>query len=321
MCYAHLTVKQRYQIEGWKQRGCPVARMARKLGVHRSTIYRELARGGHARQGYLAWRAEAKAARRRRRSAANHRSKPHALWRLIRRLIARDWSPEQVRGYLKRFHGPAASVPAIYAHLRRVRELAQAHLRYGRRRHRWGKHSTGSLPPDRSRIEARPAAVARRRQPGHWEGDTLMGSSRSPHRLLALVERTSRYLRLRRPAGKGSLAGQVAKTTARALRRLPIRSLTLDNGTEFARFRQISQALACRVYFTHPHSPWERGTCENTIGLLRQYIPKGTSGVHLTTAQIHAIEHKLNQRPRKCLGFKTPAEVLLHAHPPVALRT
>ena len=202
MCYAHLTLAQRYQIEPLMQAGCPVACIARKLRVHRCTIYRELNRGAHWREGYVAGHAQDKAARRGRRSAANHPAKPAALWRLIRRLIGLDWSPEQVRGYLNRFDHPVVSVPAIYAHLHRQRRgggRLYEHLRYGRRRHRWGRHSPGSLPPTRPSIHSRPAHVQERRLPGHWEGDTLMGNPHSPHRLLALVERVSRCLRLRRP--------------------------------------------------------------------------------------------------------------------------
>ena len=100
-----------------------------------------------------------------------------------------------------------------------------------------------------------------------------------------------------------------------------VTGLDFDNGSEFAAFAKIARGLDCSIYFADTHSPWQRGTCENTIGLLRQYIPKGTSGRHLTNAQLQAIENKLNNRPRKCLGYKTPAEVLLGADPPVALRT
>ena len=324
MCYAHLTRAQRYQIEQLLQGSCSVTGIARKLHVHRSTIYRELKRGRRSAEGYLAWYAHESAERRARRSAANHRTKPESLWRLIRRLIRLDWSPEQAQGYLERFGHPLASVPAIYAHVRtrrRVQPLLHEHLRYGKRKYPWGRHSSGSLPVDRHRIHTRPASVERRHTIGHWEGDTLMGHPSSPHRLLSLVERASRFVRLRRPKGGPFISSRVANTATRVLRRVPFRSLTLDNGTEFANYRRIESALSCKVYFADPHSPWQRGTCENTIGLVRQYIPKGSSGAHLTCAQIQRIENKLNHRPRKCLGFKTPAEVLLKAKPPVALRT
>ncbi len=324
MYYAHLTQSQRYQIEVLNQAKAPVHRIARKLGVHRSTVYRELKRGSRKRQSYVAWCAQEAAERRARRSAANHPSKPDSLWRLIRRLIRHDWSPDEARGYLERFGHALASVPAIYAHLHRHQRHSAAlheHLRYGKRKSLWGRHSSGGMPADRPSIRSRPAHVERRRTPGHWEGDTLMGNPKHSHRLLSLVERSSRYLCLRRPQGDYGLSSKVATTTARALRRLPTRSITFDNGSEFSEYLRIIQALDCKIYFADTHSPWQRGTCENTIGLIRQYIPKGTSGAHLSIAQIQAIEHKLNHRPRKCLGYKTPAEVLLQAEPPVALRT
>jgi IS30 family transposase len=323
MCYAHLTQHQRYQIEAAIQAKEPVSCIARKLSVHRSTVYRELRRGRHRPQGYLAWYAQERAERRARRSAANHPTQPDSLWRLIRRLIRLEWSPEEVRGYLHRFERPLVSVPAIYAHLRRHRRRGgrlHEHLRYGRRYHRWGHHSSVGLPAHRPSIHSRPAQVQQRRVPGHWEGDTLTGGSRI-HKLLALVERKSRFLRLRKPPSRALLSRSIAQATLGALRSLPTRSITFDNGSEFSHYALIEQRLGCKIYFADPHSPWQRGTCENTIGLIRQYVPKGSSGKHLSAAQIARIEHKLNHRPRKCLGFKTPAEVLLQAEPPVALRT
>ena len=327
MCYAHLTRSQRYQIEVLKQADVPVDRIAHKLGVHRSTVYRELNRGGRKRQAYVAWYAQEAAEQRSCRSAANHPTKPAALWRVVHSLIRLDWSPEQARGYLDRFEHPLVSVPAIYAHLRRQRRgggVLFGHLRFGRKYRPWGRHSHGAISPDRPSIHSRPAAAEQRLQPGHWEGDTLVGGYRAtgrPRRMLSLVERYSRYLRLRRPQNQWSLPIEVAKSTTNALRRFAVRSITFDNGVEFADYPVIAKALGCKIYFADPGHPEQRGTCENTIGLVRQYIPKGTSGSHLSAAQIRTIENKLNNRPRKCLGFKMPAEVFLGAKPPVALRT
>ena len=321
MCYAHLTQTQRYQIEQLLQANCSVSCIARKLGVHRSTIYRELNRGARSRHGYVAWYAQETAERRARRSAANHRTKPDSLWRLIGRLIRLDWSPEQAQGYLDRFDHPLASVPAIYAHVRGEQGRGGGlyeHLRFGHKRNRWGHHPKGLQSRSRSSIHDRPAHVQLRQEAGHWEGDTLIGSSRL-HRLLALVERKSRYLLLRRPAHP--LAQDIAHSAIAALRPLPTYSITFDNGSEFADYQRIQDRLKCPVFFADPYKPWQRGTCENTIGLVRQYIPKGSSARHLSHNKIQRIADKLNHRPRKCLGFKTPAEVFLCAQPPVALRT
>ena len=319
MCYAHLTRAQRYQIEELLQQGCEVSCIARKLGVHRSTIYRELNRGTHSRHGYVAWYAQEAAERRARRSAANHPVKPAALWQRVRGYLRRDWSPEQIRGWMNRFGEPTASAPAIYAHIHADRTRGgtlHEHLRYARRRRKWGSGSHG-LPSGRPSIRNRPHHVLKRQQPGHWEGDTFTGAHNRYH-TLTLVERKSRFLVLRRPLH--AYSEHIAQSTIRALRDRPARSITFDNGPQFALYERIAKALDCAIYFADPGRPYQRGTCENTIGLIRQYIPKGTSGHHLSRRRLQSIADKINHRPRKRLGFKTPAEVHLKILPPVALR-
>ena len=323
MHYAHLTQSERYQIELGIQAGLNGHQIGRKLGRDPGTISREIKRGGSSMLGYNSEHAQQAAERRARRSAANARTIAPPVRHRIAQLIRRDWSPEQVCGYLDRFKVPGASVPTIYAQIRRNRDqggVLYEHLRYGKRPVLWGRHSSGGLPPGRVSIRHRPSEVELRSDAGHWEGDTLIGSRTHPHHLLSLVERCSRFLRLRRPEGGHKLSDRVARTTIDALQSLNAQSITFDNGSEFAAFERIAKRLDCNVYFADTHSPWQRGTCENTIGLVRQYIPKGTSGWRMTNAQIQLIEDKLNQRPRKCLGYKTPAEVLLRADPPVALR-
>ncbi len=323
MEYAHLTQAERYQIEQGVLAGLSARQIAAKLGRHHSTISREFSRGRVA-SGYRSAEAERLARRRARRSAANARKVSGSLRRLIGQLLRRDWSPDEIRGYLDRFGHVLASVPTIYSQIRRNRQAGgelHEHLRYGKRRPLWGRPSGGGLPKERTSIRHRPATIEQRRRPGDWEGDTLNGSRAQTHRLLTLVDRYSRFLKLRHPQNGQSLSERIANTAIDALADLPSHSITFDNGSEFAAFAKIARGLDCSIYFADTHSPWQRGTCENTIGLLRQYIPKGTSGRHLTNAQLQAIENKLNNRPRKCLGYKTPAEVLLGADPPVALRT
>ena len=323
MYYTHLTRKERYQIERLTQQGVAVAQIARKLRVHRSSIYRERRRGGGGL--YVAACAQAAAERRARRSAANHPRKPAALWRSVARRLLRDWSPEQIWGRAKLLGRPSVSAPAIYAWIRRQgargRRLFE-HLRYAWRRELrrlnpwpvWRK-----LP--RPSIRERPRQARDRRQPGHWEGDTLRGAARSNHHLLALVERSSRYLVLRRPSRKRALSASIARSVVQALEPLPARSITFDNGSEFARYRDIRSGLGCPVFFADPRSPNQRATCENTIGLIRQYIPKGADLRRIWQDHLPLIERRLNQRPRKCLGYRTPMEVLFNQLPDVALRT
>jgi len=314
MHFTHLTQEERYQIQLGIEAGLTKAAIARRIGRDRSTVYRELSRGGIDPCGYQAEPAQQAAERRARRSAANHPTKTAMLWRQVRRYLRREWSPEQLQGWLQRFGQGSVSVPAIYAYVRRVGGRLRQHLRYGRRRYRRGYHPH-HLPKDRPSIHQRPAHVADRRQLGHWEGDTFVGG---PHHTLALVERSSRFLVLSNP--RFSSAPHIARATVSALRNKLVRSITFDNGAQFARYETIRSSLGCAVYFADPYQPNQRATCENTIGLVRQYIPKGSSARHLTNAQLQRIADKINDRPRKCLGFRTPREVL-STRTPVAVRT
>jgi IS30 family transposase len=324
MSYVHLTQTKRYQIEVLNKTGITHARIAEQLGVNPSTICRELKRGKDRHGRYQGEYAHRAALRRRRRSAANARRVPSQVWQSIARFIRRDWSPEQAWGWAQRFDLPKASVPAIYAWIHRLRRNGSPlykHLRYlGRNPRRYRCGPAAWLADGRLSIRNRAAEARLRQQPGHWEGDTLIGSTSNPHRLLTLVERASRYVVIRRPKVHHGLADSVAYSTIHALRRLPTHSITFDNGIEFARHPRIARSLGCPVYFADPGRPDQRGTCENTIGLVRQYIPKGTSGTHLSLEQIQRIANRINDRPRKCLGFRTPNEVLF-SKPPNALRT
>jgi len=324
MSYVHLTQAKRYQIEVLIKTGIAPAVIAEQLGVHPSTICRELKRGKDHHGRYEGEYAQRAALRRRRRSAANARQVPAKVWQWTARFIRWDWSPEQVWGWARRFDLPRASVPAIYAWIHRLRRQGSQlykHLRYlGRNPRRYRCGPAAWLADRGLSIRNRAPEARLRQQPGHWEGDTFIGSRGSVHRLLTLVERASRYLVIRRPKLYSGLSDSVAYSTIHALRCLPTQSITFDNGIEFASHRRIARSLGCPVYFADPGRPDQRGTCENTIGLVRQYIPKGTSGAHLSLGQIQRIAHRINDRPRKCLGFRTPNEVLFNKSPN-ALRT
>jgi IS30 family transposase len=318
MCYAHLTRKQRYQIEELKQANCAVSCIAKKLNVHRSTIYRELKRGRQANCSYRTQHACERALRRSQRSAANHPTKCASVWARVRRYVRRDYSPEQARGWLWRWHRQSVSVPAIYAHIRNDRRAGGRlceHLRYARRRRAWGL--TAHLARNKPSIHDRPKCVLERKQIGHWEGDTFTGTA-NRHHTLTLVERSSRFLIMRHPRLAWSLF--IARAAVNALRGKRALSITFDNGTQFADYKVIAKELDCAIFFADPGRPNQRGTCENTIGLVRQYILKGSSGHNLTRDELQRIADKLNHRPRKCLGFRTPHEVF-YGHTPVALRS
>ena len=323
MYYTHLTFAQRYHIALSLKQGQSVSVIARRIGTHRSTVYRELARGGVRDGSYYAPWADDRARARARSSAANHPTKPPALWRWVARCLRQRASPDQVAGRLVQVCPTVSvSVPAIYAFVRRdERAGGQLYscLRYAHKRHLW-RRTSGGLPSERPSIKKRPKLVWSRRQSGHWEADTMLGDKTHPARVLTTVERTSRYTRL------ALLADGTANRTSVALQRMlaahQVRSITFDNGVEFADYKQACSALDAKPYFAQPCRPWQRGTCENTIGLIRQYLPKYKSLAKLTREQLLFIQNQLNHRPRRCLGYLTPHEVHYRLRPtPVALRT
>jgi IS30 family transposase len=237
-------------------------------------------------------------------------------------LLAHRWSPEQIaRGLLQRYPDEPTmriSPEAIYTYLYVLprgtfkREL----VRYLRRRHRFRrprKVRLSSRPiQDLISIDERPAEVADRTVPGHWEGDLLVGHANASA-LGTLVERTTRFTVL--VPLKAKDATTVRQAFARELRTLPAqlrRSLTYDQGPEMREHRLFTKQTKMRVYFAHPHSPWERGTNENTNGLLRQFFPKGTRFTQVSRAKIKRVQVLLNDRPRKILNWHSPAHAFHH---------
>lgn len=323
MSYTHLTFEQRYHIQVDRSNGLLPPVIARRLGLHRSTVYRELARGQDPNGYYSAARADHRAQLRRAPSAANHPTKPAALWRWVASCLRKEDSPDEIAGRLPLVcPGISVSVPAIYAYVRR-NERAQGqiykHMRRAAKRALW-RSSSGGMPADRPSILKRPRIIHERIERGHWESDTARGKTGQPRCLLTSVERTSRYTRLALlPRATSEVT---AKALARSLASYQVKSITFDNGTEFAQYETACKHLGAKAYFAQPARPWQRGTCENTIGLIRQYLPKYTSMQKLTAAKVQWIENRLNHRPRKCLGYLTPHEVLFNLKPtPVALRT
>jgi len=296
-----------------------VRSVARLLGRSPSTVSREINRnGGYAR--YRAAQADRRAWRRARRPKACKLATHRRLRQTVARKLRMDWSPEQIAGWLKRRHpdkeADRVSHETIYRSLfvqaRGVlkKELLQ-HLR-SQRTMRRSIHATGQGDArgqikDMIPIRARPASVEDRAVPGHWEGDLLSGPKDSY--IATLVERHSRYVMLVKVADKSSQT--VVSALIRQVRKLPaelFRSLTWDQGKELSDHRRFRLATGIDVYFCDPRSPWQRGSNENTNGLLRQYLPKGTDlSVH-SQAHLNKVARQLNERPRKTLGYETPAE-------------
>lgn len=313
MSYRQITFEERYTLSLLRQRGLSAAAIARVLGRHRSSIGRELHRNAtHADGCYRPQLADWYTNGRRRRSRRNRRFGP-AEWTRIQALVREDWSPEQIAGRLRRLGELVISHETIYRYIwadKRAGGELYRHLRGARKRFRkrYGSYDSRGRLAGKRPITARPAAATARTQVGHWEGDTMLGDSQAGPCVLTLVERKTGFVAL------GRLARRTGVDVNRRARRLidaqprPVRTLTVDNGTEFHRYAALERHTAIRVYFATPHHAWERGTNENTNGLLRQYLPKRQSMARLTQHDCNRIAQKLNRRPRKRLGYQTPEE-------------
>ena len=304
----HLTVQEREFLQRLIKTGTSKTQIAKLMGRDRSTIYRELGRNSGQR-GYRPQQAQRLAQERRRASRRACKMDDPRLWSYVRDKLERRWSPEQIAGR-SRFEfrrQPALWISrgAIYNW---IKERAPAWREWLRRRGR-PPETRGKLS-DCVRIDGRPDVINRRRRYGDWEGDTIVGSGRRSA-LVTLVDRKSGYTRL------GRANDLKARTTRRVIVRrmqdLPAtlrRSVTFDNGKEFAEHQRVSQTLQWETYFALPYKSWQRGTNENTNGLIRDYFPKGTDFRRISHQAVARVEHLLNERPRKRLGYRTPTEVL-----------
>ena len=309
--YSQITADERYTLGLLRRLGLRPADMARALGRHRSTIVRELARNTRPDGGYRPAFAQARAGAGRWRCRSRDRFSP-AEFALVTARLALKWSPEQISAVLHQSGQLEISHETIYRYIwtdKRCGGVLHTHLRCSpkRRRKRYGSYERRGRMAGKRPITARPAAVETRRQGGHWEVDTILGAG-DRHCVLSLVERKSGYLVL------GKLR---ARTTAEVTRRVvalirqerqPVYTITADNGTEFHDYARIEQATGTTVYFATPHHAWERGTNENTNGLVRQYLPKGASMAGLTQQGCSRIARALNMRPRKRHHYRTPEE-------------
>ena len=318
MKYRQLNAEEREVLAALRSAGWSQAEIARHLGRHRSTVWRELKRNCAPYDGwYRSKRAHQRAHARRYRSRRNSQF-ARADWARIEELLKEEWSPEQVAGYLGRRQELSISHETIYRHVwqdLRAGGTLHRHLRGARKqcRKRYGRYDSRGRLAGKRMIGERPPTVDLRRRVGHWEIDTVMGESlgESSDCILTLVERKTGYLMI------GKLAARTAAEANRALLELMarhpgrVRTITADNGTEFHWYAQIEAVTPVRFYFATPHHSWERGTNENTNGLIRQYLPKGQSMAGVTQSQCDTIAEQLNQRPRKRHAYKTPNQCFL----------
>lgn len=313
MTYHQITFEERYTVGLLRQQGLSPAAIARTLGRHRSTIGREVRRNrAHSDGTYRPPLADWYARGRRSRSRRN-RQFSSADWAQIQELLREDWSPEQVAGWLRCHRLLAISHETIYRYIwaeKRAGGTLYQHLRGARkqRRKRYGRYDSRGRLAGKRPITTRPAAVETRRELGHWEGDTMLGASQAGPCVLSLVERKTGYLLL------GQLRQRISAAVNQRAQQLitaqphPVLTITVDNGTEFHDYAALEPATGTEFYFATPHHAWERGTNENTNGLVRQYLPKRQSMAHLTQQDCNRIAAKLNRRPRKRLGYRTPEE-------------
>jgi IS30 family transposase len=309
--YHQLTQGQRYQISALRSLGHTYQEIAGVIQVDKSTVSREIVRNVSYR-GYRPLRAHQKALRRRRKPTYRISSR---MWAQVDALVRQDWSPEQISGRLRCEQGIRISHEWIYQHIfrdhRRHGDLYQ-HLRHLKKRKKRGRSEDrrGRLPNIQS-IDLRPAIVERRRRLGDWEVDTMLGK-RKGRAIVTLAERKSRFTLLAMADRQSSAAVRIQICHLLLPYKGQVHTLTSDHGKEFAEHEEIAKTLKLSFYFAHPYSAWERGTNENTNGLLRQYFPKYTSFEEISDAQLEAVMDKLNHRPRKTLGFRTPYEVFFN---------
>lgn len=333
--YSHLSETERVHIEVLDRAGASCKGIADYLGRSRTTVWRECQRGWwpamgrySAEFGMRHYAGGRRDAGRQRRKLGDDLSSP--AWRRVALGLRLDWSPQQIAGRLRALdplRGPLLASPSYVSHetiYRAIYDMARSpertelikllrQSRAGRRRRSRGKQRFTGLQ-NITPISMRPAQVDDRRQPGHWEGDHVKGA-RGQSAIGTLVERTSRLVKLVKLDDGGApstLAGFM-----QALRGVPPQlriSLTYDRGTEMALHEQLAAALGIEIYFCNAYSPWQRGSNENTNGLIRQYLPKGTDLSQLTREQLDLIEFKLNNRPRRILGYRTPQEVYDRLH-------
>ena len=310
--HAQITLEERYAINALRRQRYSVRAIARELGRAPSTISRELSRNLRPTGRYVPDIAHSYCVARRRRSRRNtHFSSDE--WILVEHLVSLDWSPEQVSGWL-RLHGLLSiSHETIYLrvwHDKRCGGTLWTHLRQAtkKRRKRYGSRDSRGRLAGKRHISERPPEVETRAITGHWEIDSIMGDDHGRHSALTMVERKTGYLQMGKMVRH--CAAEATAKTVELIGRRPERfkTITADNGTEFHSYKDIEAATGVDFYFATPHHSWERGTNENTNGLIRQYLPKRTSMAHIGQVELDSIAHKLNTRPRKRLGFRTPEE-------------
>lgn len=318
--YTHLTHAERDQVAILRAQGLSQNEIAKRLGRNKGTISRELTRNrSPVYRVYLPHKAQARAEHRNQTSHRRKRLKHHWTRGYVARTLKLGWSPEQISGRLKELNASIVVSPeAVYQYVYDPEARKRIDLvPYLPRRHRTRfpkghsrKHQRSHIP-SRIAITERPQEVAHRKQPGHWEADTVI-SRASKASLAVACERMSRLVKIGKLRRKS--APEFRASLNRRLSRYPQpmrRTITYDNGSENVEHEKVNAVLGTTSFFCNPYHSWEKGSVENLIGLIRRFLPKKTDFATITPSQIRMIERRLNNRPRKCLNYQTPNEVFL----------
>ena len=326
MNYTHLTQDERYQIAVLKKAGHEQSDIAQLMNRSASTISRELRRN-RGQRGYRAKQAH-EFSQARMRACENGPRVSAQTWAFVATKLAETWSPEQIAGHLKLKAEPTVSHESIYQHIyadKRAGGTLHRTLRCQKlRKKRYGGRERRGTIPNQVSIDLRPAIVDHLQRFGDFEGDTVIGAGHQ-QALVTLNERKSRYSLIAHVPAKTAKAVSDAIISLLTPFASCVHTLTTDNGKEFAQHERIAKQLNADFFFAHPYASWERGANENMNGLIRQFFPKKMRFNTITPEDIKLAMHRLNHRPRKCLGFKTPHEVFMQQlhlhHKSVALQT
>lgn len=317
MTYSQLSREERYFLSSLLARGASIPSIAKELGRSPSTLYRELNRNRRPTGRYAAFVAHSYATARRRRSRRGSQF-PKECWNMIVKLLCQQWSPEQIADHLQKVSPYSISFQSIYRWIRKDRRhggslYKDLRIVPKRRRKRYRSEDSRGILRGKRLISERPDAINNRLEFGHWEADTVMGKDKHQC-VLTMVERMTGYNRMVKLSNRTALLATSALSRIIASQPDVYKSITFDNGTEFHSYKELEEKSPLICYFSNPHHPWERGSVENFNGLLRQYLPKGSSLDTLTSQRLNAICTRLNTRSRKRLGFISPKEAFDARH-------
>jgi len=313
MSYKQLTLEQRYEIYGLLHTDLSKSEISRRVGIYKSTLYRELKRNQGLR-GYRPKQAQQKAEKRRQ-QASKHIRFSATIKERVERHLNEDWSPEQISGTLAEQEKIHISHERIYQHVWTDKYAGGTlfkHLRWSRRkkRKRYGKRDQRGQIRNRVSIDERPQVVAQKTRIGDWEVDTMIGK-RHKGVLVTAVERKTKFTCIKQVSDKKADTVTQALIDILSPYKNRVLTITVDNGKEFAFHKKIARALGTKIYFAHPYHAWERGLNENTNGLIRQYFPKNSDLATPNNTKVRFVQNRLNKRPRKSLKFKTPINLFL----------